>query len=81
VVSIFSTLVFTILLGPVGVVLSGPLMVVSFVAVEALYLEGLLGEPRPSPPTRGLRAWLIKRSERRRVDQRQERADVAEIAH
>lgn len=65
VVSIFSTLVFTVLLGPVGVVLSGPLMVVSFVAVQALYLEEVLGEPRAPAAARGLRAWLAKLTRRR----------------
>jgi predicted PurR-regulated permease PerM len=56
VLTLFATLVFGLLLGPVGVLLAAPLAVVLLVVVNALYIEGLLGEPR---------AW--PRSERARV--------------
>lgn len=65
VVSIFSTLVFTVLLGPVGVLLAGPLTVVLFVAVRALYLEDVLGEPHANPPLKGFRKMMQLARERR----------------
>jgi predicted PurR-regulated permease PerM len=51
VLTLFSTLVFGLLLGPVGVLLAAPLAVVLLVAVNALYIEGLLGERRVWPST------------------------------
>jgi predicted PurR-regulated permease PerM len=44
VLSIFSTTVFTLLLGPIGVFLAGPLTVVAMSSVKALYIEDVLGE-------------------------------------
>lgn len=58
VLSIFSTLVFAVLLGPLGVLLAGPLTVVALVSVEGLYVEDLLGEHAPAPHrARALRLW------------------------
>jgi predicted PurR-regulated permease PerM len=54
VMTIFAALVFTILLGPAGVLLAAPLMVVALVAVNMLYIEDVLGERRAWPsPHRG----------------------------
>jgi predicted PurR-regulated permease PerM len=47
VLSIFSTVVFGLLFGPIGVLLTGPFTVVAMVLVERLYVEDVLGEPRP----------------------------------
>lgn len=44
VLSIFSTTVFTVLLGPIGVFLAGPLTVTVMLMVEVLYIEDVLGE-------------------------------------
>ncbi len=44
VLTLFATLVFGLPLGPVGVLLAAPLAVVLLVAVNALYIEGILGE-------------------------------------
>jgi len=44
VISIFSTIVFALLLGPVGVFLTGPITVVTIVLVHRLYIEDVLGE-------------------------------------
>lgn len=44
VISIFSTVVFALLLGPVGVFLTGPITVVAIVLVQRLYIEDVLGE-------------------------------------
>jgi predicted PurR-regulated permease PerM len=52
VLTIFATLVFGLLLGPIGVLLAAPLTVVLLVAVNALYLEDVLGETRAWPPLR-----------------------------
>ncbi|UGY02253.1 AI-2E family transporter [Bradyrhizobium quebecense] len=49
VLTLFATLVFGLLLGPVGVLLAAPLAVVLLVAVNALYIEGILGERRIWP--------------------------------
>ena len=49
VLTLFATLVFGLLLGPVGVLLAAPLAVVALVAVNALYIEGILGERRVWP--------------------------------
>lgn len=52
VLTLFATLVFGLLLGPVGVLLAAPLAVVLLVAVNALYIEGILGEHRVWPSAR-----------------------------
>jgi predicted PurR-regulated permease PerM len=49
VLTLFATLVFGLLLGPVGVLLAAPLAVVLLVTVNALYIEGILGERRVWP--------------------------------
>lgn len=49
VLTLFSTLVFGLLLGPVGVLVAAPLAVVMLVAVNTLYIEGMLGERRVWP--------------------------------
>ena len=56
VLTLFATLIFGLLLGPVGVLLAAPLAVVLLVAVNALYIEGILGERRvwPSDPLKKL---------------------------
>ena len=51
VLTLFATLVFGPLMGPVGVLLAAPLAVVLLVAVNALYIEGVLGERRVWPST------------------------------
>lgn len=51
VLTLFATLVFGLLLGPVGVLLAAPLAVVLLVSVNALYIEGILGERRAWPST------------------------------
>jgi predicted PurR-regulated permease PerM len=53
VMTIFAALVFTILLGPAGVLLAAPLMVVLLVAINMLYIEDVLGERRAWPSPRG----------------------------
>ena len=50
VLTLFATLIFGVLLGPIGVLLSAPLTVVLLVAVNTLYLEDVLGESRAWPP-------------------------------
>lgn len=52
VLTLFATLVFGLLLGPVGVLLAAPLSVVLLVAVNAVYIEGILGERRVWPSVR-----------------------------
>jgi predicted PurR-regulated permease PerM len=49
VISIFSTVVFGVLLGPAGVLLTGPITVVAMVLVERLYVEDVLGERAAAP--------------------------------
>ena len=49
VLTLFATLVFGLLLGPVGVLLAAPLAVVLLVAINMLYIEGVLGERRVWP--------------------------------
>jgi predicted PurR-regulated permease PerM len=49
VLTLFATLVFGLFLGPVGVLLAGPLAVVLLVAVNTVYIEGILGERRVWP--------------------------------
>jgi predicted PurR-regulated permease PerM len=46
VLTLFAALVFGLLLGPIGVLLAAPLAVVLLIAVNALYIEGMLGERR-----------------------------------
>ena len=50
VLTLFATLVFGVLLGPVGVLLAAPLTVVILIMVNAFYLEDVLGERRTWPP-------------------------------
>ncbi len=55
VISIFSTVVFALLLGPVGVFLAAPITVVAILTVNQLYIEDVLGERAPvrdHPPGR-----------------------------
>ena len=47
VISIFSTVVFALLLGPVGVFLAAPITVVTILLVNHLYIEDVLGERPP----------------------------------
>lgn len=47
VLTIFSTLAFTVILGPSGVLLASPLVLVIITAVQVFYLEGHLGHPAP----------------------------------
>ncbi|HWA62047.1 MAG TPA: AI-2E family transporter [Caulobacteraceae bacterium] len=54
-VSVFSTVVFAVLLGPVAVFLTGPITVIAIVLVQRLYIEDVLGEAleprrRRAPP-------------------------------
>jgi predicted PurR-regulated permease PerM len=49
VLTLFATLVFGLFSGPVGVLLAGPLAVVLLVAVNTVYIEGILGERRVWP--------------------------------
>ncbi|MGA8898604.1 AI-2E family transporter [Bradyrhizobium sp.] len=49
VLTLFATLIFGLLLGPVGVLLAAPLAVVVLVAVNTIYIEGILGERRVWP--------------------------------
>lgn len=51
VLTVFATLVFGLLLGPMGVLLAAPLTVVFLVAVNMLYVEDTLGERRAWPPS------------------------------
>jgi predicted PurR-regulated permease PerM len=53
VLTLFATLVFGLLLGPIGVLLAAPLTVVLLVVVNTLYLEDILGELRAWPSVRG----------------------------
>jgi predicted PurR-regulated permease PerM len=47
VLTIFSTLAFTVILGPSGVLLASPLVLVIITAVQVFYLEGHLGHAAP----------------------------------
>ncbi len=51
VLTLFATLVFGLLLGPVGVMVAAPLVVVMLAAVNIVYIEGMLGEGRVWPST------------------------------
>jgi len=59
VISIFSTVVFALLLGPVGVFLVGPITVVLIILVRELYIVDVLGE-HPAPRARKRRLWFRK---------------------
>ncbi len=50
VLSLLSTVVFTVLFGPSAVLLAAPLTLVFLVTVELLYIKAALGEP-PDQPT------------------------------
>ena len=52
ILTLFATLVFGLLLGPIGVLLAAPLAVVILVIVNTFYLEDTLGEKRSWPATR-----------------------------
>lgn len=52
VLTLFATLVFGLLFGPIGVLLAAPLAVVLLVAVNVVYIEGMLGERRVWPSMR-----------------------------
>jgi predicted PurR-regulated permease PerM len=52
VLTLLSALVFGLLLGPIGVLLAAPLSVVLLVALNVLYIEGVLGERRVWPSVR-----------------------------
>ena len=60
VLTIFSTLAFTVMFGPSGVLLASPLVLVIITAIRVFYLEGHLGHRPPPPPRqRGWRwPWL-----------------------
>lgn len=49
VLTIFTAVVFAILLGPVGVLLAAPITIVALVAINIFYLENALGETRAWP--------------------------------
>ena len=51
ILTLFATLVFGLLLGPIGVLLAAPLAVVILVIVNTFYLEDTLGEERSWPAT------------------------------
>jgi predicted PurR-regulated permease PerM len=51
VLTIFSTLAFTVIFGPSGVLLAGPLVLVIITAIRVFYLEGHLGHPQPTAVT------------------------------
>ncbi len=57
--TIFSTLAFTVVFGPSGVLLASPLVLIIITAVRIFYLEGFLGQPAPAPMTRrhGWPSW------------------------
>lgn len=59
VLTLFATLVFGLLLGPVGVLMAAPLTVVLLVAVNALYIEEMLGERRVWPSR--AKSWDVQR--------------------
>jgi predicted PurR-regulated permease PerM len=51
ILALFATLVFGLLLGPIGLLLAAPLTVVILVIVNTFYLEDTLGEERSWPAT------------------------------
>jgi len=58
VLTIFSTLAFTVIFGPSGVLLASPLVLVIITAIRVFYLEGHLGHPQPTAVTpRRLSLW------------------------
>jgi predicted PurR-regulated permease PerM len=52
ILTLFATLVFGILLGPIGVLLAAPLTVVLLVLINTFYLEDTLGNARNWPTKR-----------------------------
>jgi predicted PurR-regulated permease PerM len=60
VLTIFSTLAFTVVFGPSGVLLASPLVLVIITAIQVFYLEGHLGHPPPEPRRRAL-PWSRRR--------------------
>ncbi len=63
VLTIISTLAFTVVFGPSGVLLASPLVLVIVTAVRVYYLEGRLGQPRfiPSPHRHRWAFWTRPR--------------------
>ena len=55
--SIFAILIFAVLLGAPGVLLSGPLTVVAVVLVQTLYIEDVLGEHVADATRHRRRLW------------------------
>ena len=53
VLTIFSTLAFTVLFGPSGVLLASPMVLVIMTAVRVFYLEAHLEAPSPAPKEKG----------------------------
>jgi predicted PurR-regulated permease PerM len=52
VLTIFSTLAFTVLFGPSGVLLASPLVLVIITGIQVFYLKGHLGHPPPAALTK-----------------------------
>jgi len=50
VISVFSTLIFTILFGPFAVIVAVPVTIVGLVILETLYVEDTLGDMSAVPP-------------------------------
>jgi len=63
VVSVFSTLVFTIVLGPFAVMVVVPITIVALVALKLLYIEDTLREAAISPANTGITPTAIGRLE------------------
>jgi predicted PurR-regulated permease PerM len=53
ILTLFATLVFGLLLGPIGVLLAAPLTVVLLILVNTFYLEDTLGDARSWPSAGG----------------------------
>jgi predicted PurR-regulated permease PerM len=54
VLSLLSTVVFTVLFGPSAVLLAAPLTLLFMVTVEVVYVEAALGEPLSAPASRAI---------------------------
>ncbi|QUD89651.1 AI-2E family transporter [Phenylobacterium montanum] len=61
VISIFSTFVFALLLGPAGVFLAAPITVVMILLINQFYIEDVLGERVVTRPHRARRLMLFRR--------------------
>ena len=53
VLTIFSTLAFTVLFGPSGVLLASPIVLVIMTGLQVFYLEGHLEKVEPAPKEKG----------------------------